>query len=51
MNGWLVLPVRVVFGLLLGIVVKLWNSQAWDTRSMRLSMGRFLSCGHGVSVP
>nr|DAE51374.1 MAG TPA: hypothetical protein [Caudoviricetes sp.] len=51
MNGWRVPPVRVVFGLLLEIVVKLWNSQALDTQNMRLSMGRFLSYGHDVSVP
>lgn len=51
MKGWLVLPARVVFGLLLEIVVMLWNSPAWGTRSMRLSMDRFWSYGHGVSVP
>lgn len=51
MNGWHVPPVQVVFGLLLEIVVKLWNSPALGTRSMRLSMGRFLSYGHGTSVP
>lgn len=51
MNGWRVPPVRVVFGLLLEIVVKLWNRPALGTRSMRLSMGRFLSYGRGVSVP
>ena len=51
MNGWLVPPARVVFGLLLGIIVKLWNSQALGTQNMKLNMDRFLSCGHGVSVP
>ena len=51
MNGWRVPPVRVVFGLLLEIVVKLWNSPALGTQNMRLNMGRFLSYGHGVSVP
>ena len=51
MNGWLVLPARVVFGLLLEIIVKLWNSQALGTQNMRLNMGKFLSYGHGVSVP
>ena len=51
MNGWRVPPVRVVFGLLLEIVVKLWNNPALGTRNMRLSMDRFLSYGHGVSVP
>ena len=51
MNGWLVPPARVVFGLLLEIVVKLWNSPALDTQNMRLSMDRFLSYGQDVSVP
>lgn len=51
MNGWLVLPVRVVFGLLHEIVVKLWNSQALGIRNMMLSMDRFWSYGRGVSVP
>lgn len=51
MNGWRVPPVRAVFGLLLEIVVKLWNSPALDTQSMRLNMDRFWSYGHGVSVP
>lgn len=51
MNGWLVPLARVVFGLLLGIIVKLWNSQALGTQNMMLNMDRFLSCGHGVSVP
>lgn len=40
-----------MFGLLPEIAVKLWNSPALDTRSMRLSMDRFLSYGRGVSVP
>ena len=51
MNGWRVPLARVVFGLLLEIVAMLWNSPAWGTRSMRLSMGRFLSYGRGLSVP
>ena len=51
MNGWLVLPAQGVFGLLLEIVVMLWNSPAWGTQSMKSSMGRFWFYGHNVSVP
>ena len=51
MNGWRVPLARVVFGLLLEIAVMLWNSPALGTRNMRLSMGRFLSYGRGVSAP
>lgn len=51
MSGWHVPPARVVFGLLLEIAAKLWNSPASGTRNMRLNMDRFLSYGHGVSVP
>ena len=51
MNGWRVPPARAVFGLLLEIVVKLWNSPALDTQNMRLNMDRFWSYGHAVSVP
>ena len=51
MNDWHVPPARVVFGLLLEIAVKLCNSPALGTQNMTLNMGRFLSYGHGVSVP
>ena len=51
MNGWLVLPARVVFGLLFEIDVMLWNSPALDTRNTRLNMVRFLSYAPGTSVP
>ena len=51
MSGWHVPPARVVFDLLLEIAAKLWNSPASGTRNMKLNMGRFLSYGHGVSVP
>ena len=51
MNGWLVPPARVVFGLLLGIIVKLWNSQALGTQNMKLNMDRFLFYAPGTSVP